>query len=83
MNIVSVPMSRQLMTDKSYTFSFYPKTGVKWAIVNGQEWYTDWEVSEDGLYTIRVTPHVSGRLSLFVQMADADSYWSCLEYEVQ
>lgn len=80
--IDSIPMSRQLKVNESYSFNFHPKTGVKWAIVNGQDWFTDWTVSEDGLHAISIIPQTTGKLSLFVQMAESDSYWPCLEYEV-
>ena len=80
--IASVPMSRELQKGESYTFSFYPRTGVKWAVVNGQNWFTEWQVAEDGLHSIAVTPTTPGRLSLFVQTAEGDSFWPCLEYVV-
>ena len=82
LTIVAVPMSRELSTGESYTFSFYPKSGVKWAIVNGQEWFTDWQVAEDGMYSMTVSPKTSGKLSLFVQDSEGDAYWPCLEYAV-
>jgi hypothetical protein len=80
--ITSVPMSRELHQGESYTFSFYPRTGVKWAVVNGQEWFTDWQVAADGQHSLTVSPKASGRLALFVQTAEGDSFWPCLEYVV-
>jgi hypothetical protein len=82
LTIVAVPMSRELNAGESYTFSFFPKSGVKWAIVNGQEWFTDWQVAEDGMYSMTVSPKTSGKLSLFVQDSEGDAYWPCLEYAV-
>lgn len=83
MVIASVPMSRQLKQNETYTFSFRPKTGYKWAIVNGQDWHTDWEVLDDGLYTMKIVPQTLGKLSLFVQLSESEGFWPCLEYEVQ
>ena len=82
LTIASVPMNREMKTGESYTFSFYPKTEGKWAVVNGQDWFTDWQIAEDGMHSITVSPKTSGRLSLFVQNPGEDSYWSCLEYMV-
>ena len=82
LNIVSVPMNRELKAGDNYIFSFYPLVGVKWAIVNGQEWFSDWQVAEDGMYSITVSPKTPGRMSLFVQNAEGDSYWPCLEYMI-
>ena len=81
--ITAVPMSRQLKQNETYAFSIKPQTGYKWAIVNGQDWYTDWEVSENGVHSMKVTPKSPGKLSLFVQMADGEGFWPCLEYVVQ
>ena len=76
-------MNRILKANETYTFCIRPTEGTKWAIVNGQQWFTDWKVSDDGLHTIEVVPRTPGKLSLFVQSSGADSYWSCLEYEVR
>lgn len=81
--IISVPMSNQLKQNETYLFVIKPRAGYKWAIVNGQDWYTDWVVSEEGHYTMKVTPQTVGKLSLLVQMAEEENYWACLEYDVQ
>ena len=83
LTIETVPMNRILKANETYTFSIRPTEGTKWAIVNGQQWFTDWKVSDDGLHTIEVVPQTPGKLSLFVQSSGAESYWSCLEYEVR
>lgn len=83
LRIVSVPMTKQLNVDTPYTFSFYPESGVKWAIVNAGTWYYDWDISPEGLYTMTVTP-VEGPLFLYVKMdEESSSYWTCLQYEVK
>ena len=79
--IESVPMHREMKKGESYTFSFYPKTEGKWVVANGEEWFRDWQVAEDGRHSITVSPTTSGRLSLLVQDADG-GYWPCLEYMV-
>ena len=83
MVIASVPMSKLLKQNETYTSSFRPKTGYKWAIVNGQDWHTDWEVLDDGLYPMKIVPQTLGKLSLFVQLSESEGFWPCLEYEVQ
>lgn len=83
LSIESVPMTRQLNAGQSYTFSFYPKSFVRFAIVNGEEWFTDWKIGENSLYSLTLTPATPGKLSLYVQTDDSDSYWPCLEYEVR
>lgn len=80
--IVSVPMNKQLQEGKKYTFCFYPQSGIKWALVNGETWHTDWQVADDGLHTMTITAE-SGRLVLFVQMKEGESFWSAMEYAVE
>ena len=80
--IVSVPMNKHLSANQPYTFSFYPQSGIRWAVVNNNKWYHNFQVASDGKYTITVTPS-SGKLSLYVQFAEGESYWACLEYDVR
>lgn len=82
LTIVSVPMTNRLKAGKSYAFEFYPRSGVKWKLVNNETWYGDWQKSDDGKLTMTIAP-VDGSLRLYVQMAEGESYWSCLEYEVE
>ena len=74
--------TKRKLIDKIYEFTFYPKSGVKWAMVNDSQWYYDWYVHDDGKYTMMVSPK-RGKLSLYVQFQENDSYWSALEYIVQ
>ena len=82
LTIVSVPMTKELILGKSYTFSFYPKSGIKWALVNNNQWYYDWQISDDGMYSMSVTPAAVGPLYLYVQNEQGQSYWPCLQYEI-
>ena len=81
LKIVNVPMTKNLKKGNTYTFSFYPRKGEKWAIINEGSWYTEWNISSDGKYTITVTPEGCGKLSLSV-LRDDGLYYSCLGYKV-
>lgn len=83
LTISSIPMSKQMKVGESYTFSFYPKTGIKWAVVNESEWFNEWQVNDSGLHTQTVIPKIAGKLYLYVQETENESYWSCMEYDVQ
>lgn len=78
--IASIPMDYDLKIGTRYRFSFYPKAGIKWAIINGNRWYHDWEVADDNLHTMIVTPTENGRLSLSVQFEDYGDYWEHIRY---
>lgn len=82
LTIVSVPMTKELQSGVVYSFSFYPKAGVKWAVVNNNKWYTDWQISDDGMYSMSITPTAAGPLYLYVQIEQGQSYWPCMQYEV-
>lgn len=83
LTIVSVPMRKKLKAGEPCLFKFYPKSGVKWALVNNEKWFTDWQQSEDGMLSMSMTPAEPGPLCLYVQMVEGESYWSCLEYDVE
>ncbi|MCR4918895.1 MAG: hypothetical protein K5928_03635 [Prevotella sp.] len=80
--IDNVPMNRQLRLGETYMFSFTPRKGFKWALVEGSNWQTDWRTDESGRLSLSVAPKAPGRLSLCVQLAEGESFWTCLEYEV-
>ena len=83
LTIVSVPMTKDLKSGVTYTFRFYPKSGVKWALVNNNnEWFSDWQISDDGMYSMSLTPTVAGPLYLYVQNEEGQTFWPCLQYEV-
>ena len=80
--VETIPMKKNLTADKIYEFTFYPKSGIKWAMVNNSQWYYDWYEHDDGKYTMMVSPK-RGKLTLYVQFQENDSYWPALEYIVQ
>ena len=80
--IVSVPMEKYLEADQAYSFRFYPQSGVRWALVNNDQWYEEFQVAPDGMYTMTINP-TAGRLVLFVQFKEDGPYWTCLEYVVR
>ena len=82
LTIDKVPMSHTLKAGEPCTFSFRPRSGVKWALVNNEEWHTEWQISEDNLHTQTITP-AKGVLYLYVMMQEGESYWSCMKYEVE
>lgn len=79
--IVSVPMTSQLQAGTSYTFSFYPKAGIQWAMVNNGTWHRNWQVADNGLNTMELVPE-AGKLSLYMKMEEGKPYWSTIEYKV-
>lgn len=81
LKIVSVPLNQQLKNGDSYTFSFKPKSGIAWAVVNNNKWYREWQ-TKDGLYTMTIKPQ-RGSLNLVVQTKDGGSFWTCLDYNVE
>lgn len=82
LTIVSVPMNQTLKAGEPYTFSFYPRSGVKWALKNNTTMHTDWQIGEDNLHTMTITP-AQGNLFLFVKMQEGEGYWSSLKYDVE
>ena len=82
LTIVSVPMSYNLKAGQPYTFRFIPRSGIKWALKNNTEMFKDWQIGEDNLHSMTITP-AKGDLFLFVQMQEGEGYWSCLKYEVE
>ena len=80
--IVEVPMNKQLKRNQEYVFRIKPESGMEWAVVNGSEWFGDWDV-ENGVYTLEVTPRKLGMMMLCVKMkGDQSQFVSCLMYDV-
>lgn len=82
MKLVSLPINMELNVGTEYTFSFYPKKKGSWAVINEGDWFTEWQMSDDGKYTITVTPERQGKLSISVQNENDSMYYSCLGYTV-
>ena len=83
LEIVDVPMSKTMSRGQHYRFRFYPKSGQEWVITNEGVLLTDWEVADDGMYSMNVKPEKAGKLSLSVQFEEGQSYWITLEYDVE
>ena len=82
LRVVSVPMTKQLKKGTTYSFQFYPLSNKQWMLINNDTWFEDWTIADDGMYSISIVPSSVGRLSLFVQSDDGESFWQCIEYEV-
>ena len=80
---VDVPFSEKLHIGKAYTFSFVPKGGLDWQIINEKDWYGEWDINpETGRISIVVIPKHKGRLKISVQMREGSSYSTMLGYQV-
>ena len=82
LKIISVPMQKTLHAGSTYTFSFLPLTGIKWAIINEKNWYREWSTSDEGTLTMTVTPTLPGSMALYVQTENNEPNRACLEYDV-
>ena len=80
--IIDFPMNKYLKAGQPYTFSFRPQIGIRWALVNNNQWYQDWNMLPDGALSMSLTPS-AGPLFLYVQLKEGDSYWTCIGYEVR
>ena len=83
LRIVDIPMHHRLRKGVTYTFSFYPRTTGKWAIVENKiKWHRDFEHSPDGRLTIHITPQLSGMLILTLN-ENEDKFYGVIGYEVE
>ena len=81
---VKIPFSETLEAGKSYTISFIPKGGLEWKIINGKDWYSEWETDkETGRHTMQIIPRQTGKLRLSVRLEEGKSYESMIGYEVK
>ena len=83
LNVISIPMNYKLKKGKSYTFSIRPRRGERWAIVNDDEWYYEWNITDDGIYTMSLTPDQSGTLVIYVMLGNDNRYSGCIGYKVE
>lgn len=77
----NIPLKKILLEGNTYEFSFYPKSGIKWVLINNDRWYYDWDKNTDGKYTMKVSPE-SGQLMLCVQIEEGVYFWPALVYIV-
>ena len=76
-----IPMNKYLNSSRMYSFDFYPKSGINWALINNDKWYKDWDINIDSMYTMKISPE-QGKLGLYVQFEKNASYWCVLQYIV-
>lgn len=81
LRIASLPMHYRLRVGQSYTFSFYPTNGKKWAVLEGQKWHQTFSQADDGRLTITITPQNAGMLYITTNVS-GNSYQHCIGYEV-
>ncbi len=81
--IVDIPLNGELHVRQPYTFSILPKEGLQWAMLNNNNWFTEWTRDEEtGILTITVEPNAKGTLRLIVQTELNGPFHYCLEYKV-
>lgn len=81
--LIELPFSGTLQAGKTYTFAIRPEYGIKWALINGDDWHTDWEMDEENnCLRQSITLSQTGRLRLSVQTEQGGSYHACVAYEV-
>ena len=82
LQLISVPMSKQLKMGNTYIFCIQPSPETQWSIINNGKSYKEWQISEDGTYSLSITPDSKGPLSLFMLGQDG-KLWPFVSYEVQ
>ncbi len=81
--LVSVPCNGHLRRGQTYTFAFTPGKGRNFAVINGENWTTDWSQDPStGVISITATPTVAGTLRVSASIDEQDSFWQILEYKV-
>ena len=81
---ISIPYSETLKAGQTYTFSFIPQGGLDWQIINGEDWYGEWQIDEvTGRHTMQVTPLRTGKFRLSVQLREGGPYESMVGYQVK
>lgn len=79
-----IPFSETLKAGQSYIFSFIPQGGLDWQIINGEDWYSDWQIDEStGRHTMQITPLRTGKFRLSVQVRAGGPYESIVGYQVK
>lgn len=81
-SVDEMPLNGTLHVGRSYTFTLRPRNGVSWALINGGEWMSDWEQTDDGAITMTVTPKSAGQLVLAAQVEPDGSYQYCILFNV-
>lgn len=82
--VVDIPFNGVLYRNREYVFSVQAGPGMRWAIINGNDWYRDWRIDpESGVATISLVPRHTGRLVLAVNDGSGTSFSYCIAYEVR
>lgn len=82
--INSIPWNGTLHVGQTYTFRITPYEGTRWAVINDDDWYLEWEEdNENPGLKITVTPKKAGELLISVEREDKpNSFSGCIEYKV-
>lgn len=81
---VNIPFSYTLKVGQTYTLSFVPQGGLDWQIINGEDWYSDWQIDQTtGRLTMQITPKRTGKFRLSVQVREGGPYESVVDYQVK
>ena len=81
---IRIPYSETLKAGQTYTFSFIPQGGLDWQIINGEDWYGEWQIDETtGRHTMQITPLRTGKFRLSVQLKEGGPYESMVGYQVK
>lgn len=84
LEIVSIPLTSTLKVGETYTFSLRPKINIyDMAIRCNDNWYDNWEISEDGTYTMTITLCCEGLLRIRTKMYERGSYGDEVFYDVK
>lgn len=81
--IISIPMSKKLYIGQSYTFILSPRDNNNLAIVHNDNWYMEWNTTNDGFYTMTITPKQKGSLTIYLQQGESNQYSGCISYDVE
>ena len=81
--IISIPMSKKLYIGQSYTFILSPRDNNNLAIVHNDNWYMEWNTTNDGFYTMTITPKQKGSLTIYLQQGESNQYSGCITYDVE
>lgn len=83
LEIVDIPMTRELQLGQSYTFMFSPRNDRKWAIIEGTStWYQEWNIDDNGVYSITIIPKNCGDLKIATNV-EGNSFYTCIGYEIK
>lgn len=81
---VKVPWNGRLRAGNTYTFAVTPGSGLDFAVINNDEWTSQWTVDPaTGLVVITATPSAPGSLKISARIDETNSFYPILEYTVE